>query len=67
MHVEHIIPDNNNSLDNLCLACASCNLSKGSATSVIDPDTQKTTALIHVRKFGLNILNGLMMGFVLQV
>jgi len=49
LHVEHIIPDANNSLDNLCLACASCNLSKARATSAIDPDTQQTVALFNPR------------------
>lgn len=49
MHVEHIIPGNNNSLDNLCLACASCNLSKATATSAIDPDTQVTLPLFNPR------------------
>jgi len=49
MHVEHIIPDSNNSLDNLCLACASCNLSKATAISAIDPDTQTMTTLFNPR------------------
>ena len=49
MHVEHIVPNYGNSLDNLCLACASCNLSKATATVAIDPETQATVALFNSR------------------
>lgn len=50
MHVEHITPDGNDDLDNLCLSCASCNLSKARATSAIDPDTQKEVSLFNPRE-----------------
>jgi len=49
MHVEHIIPDDGDDLINLCLSCASCNLSKASATEALDPQTQKTVALFNPR------------------
>jgi len=39
MHVEHIIPDAGDLLDNLCLSCASCNLSKARAVSALDTET----------------------------
>ncbi|MEO1165794.1 MAG: HNH endonuclease signature motif containing protein, partial [Chloroflexota bacterium] len=49
MHTEHIIPNKDNSLDNLCLACASCNLSKGTATEGIDPKTSEIQQLFNPR------------------
>jgi 5-methylcytosine-specific restriction endonuclease McrA len=36
MHVEHINPKGGNALDNLCLSCSSCNLSKARAISAPD-------------------------------
>lgn len=50
MHVEHIEPNKDNSLDNLCLACANCNLSKAQATTGIDPQTDEISTLFHPRK-----------------
>lgn len=49
MHVEHIIPNGNNALDNLCLACASCNLSKATAIDAIDPETNEKVDLYNPR------------------
>jgi 5-methylcytosine-specific restriction endonuclease McrA len=49
MHVDHIHPKGGNSLDNLALACASCNLSKGVAVSAQDPETDATVALFNPR------------------
>ena len=49
MHIEHIIPGDNDELDNLCLACASCNLSKATATTEVDPNTQSTVSLFNPR------------------
>ena len=49
MHTEHIIPDGNDELDNLCLSCASCNLSKGQATQAIDPESNTMVALFNPR------------------
>ncbi|MEM9950168.1 MAG: HNH endonuclease signature motif containing protein [Chloroflexota bacterium] len=49
MHVEHIIPNKSNLLDNLCLACPSCNLSKSSATDATDPQTNEIVALFNPR------------------
>jgi len=40
MHVDHINPDGNDILENLCLACGNCNLSKAQATAALDPTTQ---------------------------
>ena len=50
MHVEHINPDGGDDLDNLCLACPTCNLSKAKATSAPDPETSEMTALFNPRK-----------------
>lgn len=49
MHTEHIIPNAGDDLDNLCLACASCNLSKASATEAQDPQTQDVVPLFNPR------------------
>jgi HNH endonuclease len=49
MHVEHIIPDNDDSLSNLCLSCPTCNLSKGKATQAIDPETDEVVVLFNPR------------------
>lgn len=48
-HVDHIHPDGNNELENLCLACPTCNLSKAKATTGIDPETTETVSLFHPR------------------
>ena len=37
-------------LDNLCLSCANCNMSKARATSAIDPETNETVPLYNPRK-----------------
>jgi hypothetical protein len=50
MHVEHINPNGGNELDNLCLACATCNLSKAQATAAIDPETGKEVQLFNPRR-----------------
>src|SRR5574341_46968 len=49
MHVEHIHPSGGDDLDNLCLSCSSCNLSKAAATSALDPETSVETALFNPR------------------
>ena len=49
MHIEHINPSAGDSLDNLCLACANCNLSKGAATSAIDDVSGVVVALFNPR------------------
>lgn len=41
-HVEHVIPQSDggtDNLDNLCLACPSCNLHKSNLTTALDPET----------------------------
>lgn len=50
MHVEHIDPNGNDELDNLCLSCATCNLSKAKATFTLDPETDTVTSLFNPRK-----------------
>jgi hypothetical protein len=50
MEVEHINPAGGNDPDNLCLSCSSCNLSKATATSAIDPETQDMTSLFNPRQ-----------------
>lgn len=49
MHVEHIVPSGGNSLENLCLSCATCNLSKAKATSAADPDSGEIVPLFNPR------------------
>ncbi|MCI0713634.1 MAG: HNH endonuclease [Chloroflexi bacterium] len=50
MHVEHINPGDDNDLDNLCLSCPSCNLSKAQATSAPDPETGDIVSLFNPRR-----------------
>ena len=50
--IEHIKPQSkggSDELDNLCLACPTCNRYKGSQTEVIDPETNKSTSIFHPR------------------
>ena len=54
MHVEHINPGGGDNLDNLCLACPNCNLSKATSTSAVDPETGKEVALFNPRIQTLN-------------
>lgn len=49
MHVEHIDPDGGDQLENLALACATCNLSKARAISALDHDTSEIVALFNPR------------------
>jgi len=49
MHVEHIDPTGGDGLDNLCLSCPNCNLSKAKATIALDPETGQTTPLYNPR------------------
>src|SRR5687768_17345134 len=49
MHIEHIQPNGDNDPQNLCLACASCNLSKATAISTRDPQTQQIIELFNPR------------------
>jgi hypothetical protein len=50
MHVEHIDPNGNDQLDNLCLSCATCNMSKAKATTALDPESNTITSLFNPRK-----------------
>jgi hypothetical protein len=49
MHVEHIDPQGGDDLENLCLSCANCNLSKAKATVAIDPETKAIVILFNPR------------------
>jgi len=49
MHVDHINPDGDDNLENLCLACGNCNLSKARATSAPDPETSHSVSLFNPR------------------
>ena len=53
LHIEHIRPRKHggtDDLENLCLACAECNLRKGTNLPGIDPDTDPVTELFHPRR-----------------
>ncbi len=49
MHVDHIDPYGEDILENLCLSCGNCNLSKARATTAIDPETNKPVLLFNPR------------------
>jgi hypothetical protein len=49
MHIEHIDPNGGDGLDNLCLSCSSCNLSKATATKGLDPDINEMIPLFNPR------------------
>lgn len=49
MHVEHIKPGEGDLLDNLCLACPNCNLSKATAIKAVDPETGEEVLLFNPR------------------
>jgi hypothetical protein len=49
-HVEHIIPvseGGSDDLENLCLACPSCNLQKSNRVEIIDSQTLSATTIFH--------------------
>jgi hypothetical protein len=53
LEVEHIQPrvaGGLSSLDNLCLACPSCNRYKGSRQTAIDPESGEAVLLFHPQK-----------------
>ena len=49
MHIDHIDPAGSDELDNLCLSCPSCNLSKTTVTIAADPETQRPVSLFNPR------------------
>lgn len=49
MHVEHIKPGEGDHLDNLCLACPNCNLSKATAVKAVDLETDEEVSLFNPR------------------
>jgi hypothetical protein len=49
MHVEHIDPQGGDGLENLCLSCSSCNLSKAKAVSARDELTGTLVPLFQPR------------------
>jgi hypothetical protein len=50
MHVEHINPHGGDEVDNLCLACSSCNLSKGIAVKAVDVESGQLQSLFNPRQ-----------------
>ena len=53
LHIEHVIArkhGGHDGLDNLALACAECNLHKGSNLSGIDPESRQLVSLFHPRR-----------------
>jgi 5-methylcytosine-specific restriction endonuclease McrA len=52
-HVEHIQASqhaDDDSIDNLCLACPHCNLHKGPNLTTLDLETREVTPLFHPRR-----------------
>lgn len=49
MHIDHIIPNGDDSLDNLCLSCWNCNTSKHKATEALDPESGEIVSLFNPR------------------
>lgn len=49
MHIDHINPQGDDALENLCLACWNCNSSKHKAISAVDPSTGEVTPLFNPR------------------
>lgn len=53
LHVDHVISKKHggeDTLDNLCLACRSCNQYKGSEVAALDPLTNEPTRLYNPRE-----------------
>lgn len=49
MQIDHIDPQGEDELDNLCLACANCNGSKHKATTALAPVTKAVVPLFNPR------------------
>lgn len=49
MQIDHIDPDGEDILENLCLACWSCNNHKHKATNATDPETGEIVPLFNPR------------------
>ncbi len=50
MHLDHIVPEvagGGNEIENLCLVCFNCNVSKGAQQNAVDPETGENAALFH--------------------
>jgi len=50
MHVDHIVPESeggDTTMENLCLACFSCNVYKGAKMTGLDPLTGEAVLLFH--------------------
>lgn len=50
MEVEHIDPNGDDALENLCLSCGNCNRSKAAFSRAIDPETNAEVQLFNPRK-----------------
>jgi hypothetical protein len=52
-HIEHVLPSakgGSDELENLALACPSCNLSKSDRVVLTDPDTGSSVPIFHPRR-----------------
>ena len=49
LHIDHILPNGRDGIDNLCIACWSCNSYKHKATSAIDSLTGERVPLFNPR------------------
>ena len=49
MHVDHILPDGGDSLENLCLACPTCNMAKSNVVGDFDPDAESFVYFFNPR------------------
>lgn len=50
MHIEHINPTGGDGIENLCLACSNCNLSKSDVIEAHDDETETLVPLFNPRK-----------------
>jgi len=51
-HIDHVVPSQHrrdDSLDNLCLSCQSCNLHKGTNLSTVDPNSDAVIPVFNPR------------------
>lgn len=49
--VDHIFPNDENSLENLALACFHCNRRKSNKTASVDPETGESVEIFNPRTF----------------
>lgn len=54
MHADHVVPSAGDELENLCLACVNCNLSKSDAILARDPVSSEIVRLFNPRQDSWN-------------